>query len=57
MQKAHEDTNVITVCTNDSSLQNILSHMLEQLELCQKSLSGYYFSIIFFFLVIELLVV
>ena len=40
MQKAHDNSNVISICTTDENLPRLLTHMLEQLESCQKLLSG-----------------
>jgi len=41
MQKALETRNVIQYCFGNDVLKNLLPFMLEQLEVCQKALSGY----------------
>ncbi|CAF1018411.1 unnamed protein product, partial [Didymodactylos carnosus] len=41
ISKAKENSNVLLCCTSDETLLPLLNNMLEQLELCQKSLAGY----------------
>ncbi|KAI8811565.1 dynein heavy chain and region D6 of dynein motor-domain-containing protein [Cladochytrium replicatum] len=41
MGLANEHPNVIQCCVKEETIPNLLPHLSEQLELCQKSLSGY----------------
>jgi dynein heavy chain len=38
---AIENPNVVATCAGSELMKNMLPHLLEQLELCQKSLSAY----------------
>lgn len=41
MANVNENANVIHCCVTDETIRNLLPYLTEQLELCQKSLSGY----------------
>ena len=41
MQRAHDQTSVVGCCVGDDFLKQTLPNLQEQLELCQKSLTGY----------------
>ncbi|GAB1610879.1 dynein axonemal heavy chain 5 [Argonauta hians] len=41
MQRAHEIPNIVTCCVGDDILSQQLPYLLEQLEMCQRSLTGY----------------
>lgn len=41
MIRAHEIPNAVAVCTDDNVVSSSLSFLLEQLEACQKALTGY----------------
>ncbi|KAK0165144.1 hypothetical protein PV328_003692, partial [Microctonus aethiopoides] len=41
MHRAREKMNAVETCTGDETMSRFLPHILEQLESCQKSLSGY----------------
>lgn len=41
MARAHDNPNVVTCCVGDDMLKQLLPYLQDQLEVCQKSLSGW----------------